>query len=153
MEELTSLPDSPATAGGPLQMASPDRVNQRRDNLFGTLRAQGASSDNLGGRDSTVHDKISQFNNMSMQARQQERKSADAALKRAMLGREEAEAEMRRIKDEAGALRREIEEGKERERRVGERLETVMVSWQSPLLPSPNPPAWHFILSLVSMAG
>ncbi|KKP03861.1 hypothetical protein THAR02_04010 [Trichoderma harzianum] len=129
MEELTSLPDSPATAGGPLQMASPDRVNQRRDNLFGTLRAQGASSDNLAGRDSTVHDKISQFNNMSMQARQQERKSADAALKRAMLGREEAEAEMRRIKDEAGALRREIEEGKERERRVGERLETVMENY------------------------
>ncbi|KAL6804642.1 hypothetical protein GGI42DRAFT_367669 [Trichoderma sp. SZMC 28013] len=129
MEELTSLPDSPATAGGPLQMASPDRVNQRRDNLFGTLRAQGASSDNAG-RDSTVHDKISQFNNMSMQARQQERKSADAALKRAMLGREEAEAEMRRIKDEAGALRREIEEGKERERRVGERLETVMALWE-----------------------
>ncbi|KAL7959738.1 hypothetical protein V8C34DRAFT_313076 [Trichoderma compactum] len=130
MGQLTSLPDSPATAGGPLQMASPDRVNQRRDNLFGTLRAQGASSDNLAGRDSTtVHDKISQFNNMSMQARQQERKSADAALKRAMLGREEAEAEMRRIKDEAGALRREIEEGKEREMRVGERLETVMENY------------------------
>ncbi|KAL7911156.1 hypothetical protein GGI35DRAFT_446677 [Trichoderma velutinum] len=129
MEELASLADSPATAGGPLQMASPDRVNQRRDNLFGTLRAQGTSADSLSSRDSTVHDKISQFNNMSMQARQQERKSADAALKRAMLGREEAEAEMRRIKDEARALRQEIEEGKERERRVGERLETVMENY------------------------
>ncbi|KAL7934889.1 hypothetical protein V8C35DRAFT_300085 [Trichoderma chlorosporum] len=129
MEELTSLPDSPATSGGPLQMVTPDRVNQRRDTLFGNLRSQGASADALSGRDSTVHDKISQFNNMSMQARQQERKTSDAALKRAMLGREEAEAEMRRIRDEARALRQEIEEGKERERRVGERLETVMENY------------------------
>ncbi|EHK15493.1 uncharacterized protein TRIVIDRAFT_196340 [Trichoderma virens Gv29-8] len=129
MEELASLPDSPAPAGGPLQMATPDRVNQRRDTLFGALRTQGASADSLAGRDSTVHDKISQFNNMSMQARQQERKTADAALKRAMLGREEAEAEMRRLKDEARALRQEIEEGKERERRVGERLETIMENY------------------------
>ncbi|UKZ77261.1 hypothetical protein TrVFT333_004981 [Trichoderma virens FT-333] len=110
-------------------MATPDRVNQRRDTLFGALRTQGASADSLAGRDSTVHDKISQFNNMSMQARQQERKTADAALKRAMLGREEAEAEMRRLKDEARALRQEIEEGKERERRVGERLETIMENY------------------------
>jgi hypothetical protein len=107
-------------------MASPDRVNQRRENtLFTTLRTPGASVDGLA---SPVHDKISQFNSMSMQSRQLERKTADAALKRAMLGREEAEAEMRRLKDEARDLRQEIEEGKERERRVGERLETVMVS-------------------------
>lgn len=114
-------------------MASPDRVNQRRDDnsksnsntLFATLRTPSASADGLA---SPVHDKISQFNSMSMQSRQLERKTADAALKRAMLGREEAEAEMRRLKDEARDLRQEIEEGKERERRVGERLETVMVS-------------------------
>ncbi|KAL6885169.1 hypothetical protein HDV57DRAFT_508881 [Trichoderma longibrachiatum] len=134
MEELTSLPDSPATTGGPLQMASPDRVNQRRDDnsksnsntLFATLRTPSASADGLA---SPVHDKISQFNSMSMQSRQLERKTADAALKRAMLGREEAEAEMRRLKDEARDLRQEIEEGKERERRVGERLETVMENY------------------------
>ncbi|PTB66438.1 hypothetical protein BBK36DRAFT_1119041 [Trichoderma citrinoviride] len=126
MEELSSLPDSPAAAGGPLQMASPDRVNQRRDNntLFATLRAPGSE-----GLASPVHDKISQFNSMSAQSRQLERKTADAALKRAMLGREEAEAEMRRLKDEARDLRQEIEEGKERERRVGERLETVMENY------------------------
>lgn len=59
--------------------------------------------------------------------KQLERKTADAALKRAMLGREEAESEMRRFREEARLLRKQIEEGKERERRVGERLETVMV--------------------------
>ncbi|PTB47000.1 hypothetical protein M441DRAFT_127123 [Trichoderma asperellum CBS 433.97] len=126
MEELSSQPNSPASAGGPLQMASPDRVNQRRD-IFASVRPVAGE----GGRDSTVHDKISQFNSlsMSMQSRQLERKSADAALKRAMLGREEAEAEMKRLKEEARALRQEIEEGKERERRVGERLETIMENY------------------------
>ncbi|RFU81318.1 pap2 superfamily [Trichoderma arundinaceum] len=125
MEEPSSQPDSPAATGGPLQMASPDRVNQRRETLFATLRPQGAAPD------SPVHDKISQFNSlsMSMQSRQLERKTADAALKRAMLGREEAEAEMRRLKEEARVLRQDIEEGKERERRVGERLETIMENY------------------------
>ncbi|KAL7927816.1 hypothetical protein ACQKWADRAFT_277929 [Trichoderma austrokoningii] len=126
MEEHSSQPNSPASAGGPLQMASPDRVNQRRD-IFASVRP--AAGD--GGRDSTVHDKISQFNSlsMSMQSRQLERKSADAALRRAMLGREEAEAEMKRLKEEARVLRQEIEDGKERERRVGERLETIMENY------------------------
>lgn len=117
-------------------MASPDRVNQRRD-IFASVRP--AAGD--GGRDSTVHDKISQFNSlsMSMQSRQLERKSADAALKRAMLGREEAEAEMKRLKEETRVLRQEIEEGKERERRVGERLETIMVSKY------PRPSSLHYV--------
>lgn len=61
-------------------------------------------------------------------SKQLERKTADAALKRAMLGREEAESEMRRYRDEVRGLRRYVDEGRERERKVGERLETVMVS-------------------------
>jgi len=74
-----------------------------------------------------VHDKVAQFNTLAFQGKQLERKANDAALKRAMLGREEAESEMRRYREETRALRRHIEEGKERERKVGERLETVMV--------------------------
>ena len=38
-----------------------------------------------------------------------------------MLGREEAETEMRRYRDEVRQLKKHVEEGKERERRVGER--------------------------------
>ncbi|PHH83849.1 hypothetical protein CDD82_41 [Ophiocordyceps australis] len=95
----------------PLQTASPERVNQRRDG--------------------SVLDKISQFNSLSvaMQSRQLERKTADAALKRAMMGREEAEAEMRRLRDETTRLQNAVDEGRERERRVGERLESVMESY------------------------
>lgn len=108
-------------AGGPLQSISPERVNQQREpSVF-------LSSVRTEFRESSVHEKISQFNTLAMQSKQLERKTADAALKRAMLGREEAESEMRRYRDETRALRKQIEEGRERERRVGERLETVMV--------------------------
>jgi seryl-tRNA synthetase len=74
-----------------------------------------------------MHEKVAQFNSLAFQGKQLERKANDAALKRAMLGREEAESEMRRYREETKALRRQVEEGKERERRVGERLENVMV--------------------------
>ncbi|KND94061.1 hypothetical protein TOPH_01205 [Tolypocladium ophioglossoides CBS 100239] len=121
MDANSSLPGTPA--GGPLQTATPERVNQRRESAMSALRAEG--------RDSTVHDKISQFNSLSvaMQSKQLERKTADAALKRAMVGREEAEAEMRRLREEMRQLQKAVQEGKERERRVGERLETVMENY------------------------
>ncbi|EON96963.1 hypothetical protein UCRPA7_7519 [Phaeoacremonium minimum UCRPA7] len=106
-----------------LQPASQDRVNQLRDSaLFSSVRGSDA-------RDSSVHDKIHQFNSLAVQSKQLERKTADAALKRAMLGREEAESEMRRYRDEARQLRKQVEEGRERERKVGERLETVMENY------------------------
>lgn len=106
---------------------TPDRVNQQS----GYFNSPSKSPD----RDSKIHDRIAQFNSMTSQhgfgnsmSKQLERKTADAALKRAMLGREEAESEMRKYRDEARSLRKLVEEGRERERRVGERLETVMVS-------------------------
>lgn len=127
VEHSPSLPGSPGAA--PLQPMSPDRVNQQRDAMLSSVR-----SDQI--RDSDVHDKIRQFNNLAHTgpgavaslSRQLERKTADAALKRAMLGREEAESEMRRYREEARVLRRQVEESRGRERKVGERLEDVMVS-------------------------
>lgn len=118
MDGNSSLPGSPKS---PLQNMTPERMNQR-DSIFAQLRNES--------RESSVTDKISQFNSMSlqMQSKQLERKTADAALKRAMLGREEAEAEMRRYKDEVRAMHKALDEGKDRERRVGERLEALLVS-------------------------
>jgi len=60
----------------------------------------------------------------------QRRKDNEASLRRAVLGREEAESETRRLRDENRVLRREIEEGRARERRVGERVEGVMVHYR-----------------------
>lgn len=119
MDPATSLALHPLSPGQ-------QRERENASALFSPpARAEAAGAG--GGRDSPVHDKIHQFNSLAMQSKQLERRTADAALKRAMLGREEAEAEMRRCRDEAKALRRLVEEGRERERRVGERLETVMV--------------------------
>jgi hypothetical protein len=123
MDSPQRIPGSP---GQPLYQVSPERVNQQRQwDLPQSPPAGGNSGKHS--RDSSVHDKISQFNSLAFQGKQLERKANDAALKRAMVGREEAESEMRRYRDEARILRRQVEEGKERERKVGERLESVMV--------------------------
>ncbi|KAL3293358.1 PAP2 superfamily protein [Colletotrichum asianum] len=120
---MADIPDAPASPSPSLPLApiTPDRANQKRDarNLFPSPRGSE-------GRESSVHEKISQFNSLANQTKTLERKTADAALKRAMLGREEAEGEARRYKDECKVLRVQLEKGKEREQRVSERLETVM---------------------------
>ncbi|KAK3343618.1 hypothetical protein B0T25DRAFT_302977 [Lasiosphaeria hispida] len=117
MDFSSSQPGSPA--GGtptPLQPVSHNQQSLKRSHVDDA-------------RDASVHDKISQFNSLTMQSKHLERKTADAALKRAMLGREEAESEMRRYRDEVRILKKHIDEAKDRERRVGERLETVMENY------------------------
>ena len=116
----------PASPGTPLFQVSPERVNQQRPVIFDDVAPASPSRHNHS-RDSSVHEKVAVFNSLAFQGKQLERKANDAALKRAMLGREEAESEMRRYREETRSLRRQLEEGKERERRVGERLESVMV--------------------------
>ncbi|KAL8914194.1 MAG: hypothetical protein Q9172_007140 [Xanthocarpia lactea] len=74
---------------------------------------------------SDVQNKVAQFNSLSKEAVQR-RKDNEAAMRRAVLGREEAENETRRLKDENKGLRQELEEGKARERKVAERIEAVM---------------------------
>ncbi|RDA83814.1 hypothetical protein CP532_4602 [Ophiocordyceps camponoti-leonardi (nom. inval.)] len=99
---------------------------------FGTgVPLQTTTAERMNRSDGSVHDKISQFNSLSIafQSKQLERKTADAALKRALVGREEAEAEMRRLREEMVQLHRALDEGRERERKVGERLETVMENY------------------------
>lgn len=124
MDTPSSQPGSPATV---LQEVAHDRINQQRDGGGGSMLFSSTRS-NTDARGSPVLDKISQFNSLaSLQGGKLDRKTADAALKRAMLGREEAESEMRRYRDDARSLKKFVEEGRERERRVGERLETVMV--------------------------
>jgi hypothetical protein len=78
-------------------------------------------------RESSVQEKAAKFDTLAFQGKALERRANDAALKRAMLGREEAETDMRRYRDEARQLRKDVQEGKDRERKVGERLESMMV--------------------------
>lgn len=111
----------PGSPGTPLFQASPERVNQQRHET--------GASPSIGGhsRDSSVYEKVAKFDSLATQSKALERKANDAALKRAMVGREEAESEMRRYREEVRALRKQVEEGNARERKVGQRLETVMV--------------------------
>jgi hypothetical protein len=127
MDPSYSFPGSPGT---PLFQASPERVNQQRHSHY-DMESPSASihrESKIHSRDSSVHDKVAAFNSLAFQSKQLERKTNDAALKRAMLGREEAESEMRRYREETRALRRQVDEGRAREIKVGERLETVMVN-------------------------
>jgi hypothetical protein len=110
--------------GSPLLQISPERVNQQRN--------ESGASPSIGGghsRDSSVYEKVAKFDSLATQSKALERKANDAALKRAMVGREEAETEMRRYREEVRTLRKQVEEGYARERKVAERLETVMVGF------------------------
>lgn len=114
----------------PFDPVSSERLNMQMGSEHRlSLNSLGSPGKKGHSRDSSVSDKINQFNTLASQGKHLERKSADAALKRAVLGREEAEAEVRRYKDETRTLKKEIEEGRNRERKVGERLETVMENY------------------------
>lgn len=121
----------PASPGIPLFAVSPERANRQPFPQSPSL-----PSDLANLRDpfilahsrtsSDVQGKVAQFNNLSKEAIQR-RKENEAALKRAVMGREEAESETRRLREENQVLRKEIEEGRGRERRVAERVEGVVV--------------------------
>ncbi|KAK4141989.1 uncharacterized protein C8A04DRAFT_13583 [Dichotomopilus funicola] len=129
-----SDPSSPGNGGGqPLQPVS---LNTPRDSHLFSPNQQERMMMKLGesapARDSSVHERVHQYNAMEQQKRALERKAADAAmqraaLQRAILGREEAEAEMRRYQDEANGLKGQLKESKERETEVTKRFKELKV--------------------------
>ena len=120
----------PASPGLPLFPVSPERANRQQlpqsPSLPSISNIQNDPFIAHSRGNSDVQGKVAQFNNLSKEAAQR-RKDSEAALKRAVLGREEAESETRRLREENRLLRQDVEEGRARERRVGERLEGVMV--------------------------
>ncbi|KAI9665268.1 MAG: hypothetical protein M1829_005742 [Trizodia sp. TS-e1964] len=103
---------------------SADRTNQQKPLLVDLTDSPNLS--NLPPKlESEVLGKVAQYNSLNKDGL--ERKSRhEAALKRAILGREEAENESRRWKEELLAARNELDAGKDRERKVGERLDALM---------------------------
>jgi seryl-tRNA synthetase len=55
-------------------------------------------------------------------------KRHEAELRRAQIAREEAESDVKRLREETRRLKREGDDGRDRERKVVKRLEVVMVS-------------------------
>ena len=128
MDSKFAFPQPP---GKPLLAVSPERAN--RQNLppspslpteLARLRDPFGSSHTR--TSSEVQIKVAQFNNLSKEAIQR-RRDNEAALKRAIMGREEAESETIRFKEEGRLLKKELEEGRVKERRVCERLEELRV--------------------------
>jgi hypothetical protein len=80
---------------------------------------------------SDVQGLVKRFEHLDVRDRDAEsnerRKKLEAELRRAQIAREEAESDAKKLREESRRLKREVEEGKDRERRVGKRLEVVMV--------------------------
>ncbi|KAI4174030.1 MAG: hypothetical protein LQ343_002594 [Gyalolechia ehrenbergii] len=124
MDPVFKIPASPGT---PLFPVSPERANRQALPQSPSLPCDlhdPFKSAHLR-ENSDVQNKVAQFNSLSKEAVQR-RKDNEAAMRRAVLGREEAESETRRLKDENRVLRKELEEGWAREKRVAERIESVM---------------------------
>lgn len=105
--------------GQPLHSISPERVNRSLHDLNGSPGKRA--------RDSAVSQMAAKFDTLAFQGKALERKANDAALKRAMLGREEAEGEMRRYRDEARQLRKQVDELSARCSRYEERYNGITV--------------------------
>lgn len=121
----------PQTSGKPLLAVSPERANRQHlppsPSLPSELaRLRDPFSAGHTRTSSEVQVKVAQFNNLSKEAIQR-RKDNEAALKRAIMGREEAESETSRLKGESQLLKKELEEGRVKERKVCERLEELRV--------------------------
>ncbi|KAI4090061.1 MAG: hypothetical protein LQ344_004991 [Seirophora lacunosa] len=117
----------PASPGLPLFPVSPERANRQALSHSPSLPSnlQDPFKVAQSQENSDVKSKVAQFNTLSKEAVQR-RKDNEAAMRRAVLGREEAENETRRLKDENRGLRKDLEDGRARETRVAERIESVM---------------------------
>ncbi|KAI9668640.1 MAG: hypothetical protein M1831_001079 [Alyxoria varia] len=69
---------------------------------------------------------VAQFNSLDIKDHERELKKAEEALKRAQMGREEAEEQLKRYREETRRLKRDNDEGAERERKMMKRLDAVM---------------------------
>ncbi len=123
----------PLAPGTPFFPVSPERANQQKHHhhhhpLHDIVPSP--SMPNLTVASSRppadVQGKVAQFNSLNKDAAERKREH-DASLRRAMVGREEAESETKRVKDESKQIVRELEHSRSREGRLGERLDRMMV--------------------------
>lgn len=85
-----------------------------------------------GRTNSDVQGLVKRFEHLDVRDRDAEsaerRKRHEAELRRAQIGREEAENDVARLREETRRLKKEGDESRDRERKVGKRLEIIMVS-------------------------
>lgn len=100
----------PSGGGQPLLQVSPERENRKLHLIQDENRLLKSMAHQNHTRESSVHERAAIFDVPISQAKVLERKTNDAALRRAMLGREEAEAELSKYKDEVRVLRKKDDE-------------------------------------------
>jgi hypothetical protein len=87
---------------------------------------------------SDVQGLVKRFEHLDVRDRDAEsverKRRHEAELRRAQIAREEAESDVRRLREEVRRLKKEGDDSRDRERRVAKRLEVVMVSTNSRIL-------------------
>lgn len=122
----------PPTPGMPLFSLSPERINAQRGNATPTEGLPTSlpefGSPKHARSNSAVEGMIARFGSLDVKDHVDLRKKDEAALRRAQMGREEAEGEARKLKDEARVAKKEAEDAKERERKTVKKLDVLLVS-------------------------
>ncbi|KAL1954793.1 hypothetical protein VTO42DRAFT_696 [Malbranchea cinnamomea] len=120
-------PKPPQSPGAPLHPVSPDRFNKQKMNQVSTASPELSPLHNKGRNGPDIQSKVAYFSNlarMNSPTSVPHSVTTTAALQRAILGREEAEAALH-------ATQEQLSEANARERRVSERLEALMEELQS----------------------
>ena len=112
----------------PLFPVSPDRLNTTTYYDY-QLPDSPTRSPLRERKHSDVHGMVARFNSLDIKDHADLRKRDEAALRRAQMGREEAEEELRKTKEESQRLEKELAEVKEREKKVVKRLDVIIVSY------------------------
>ena len=80
---------------------------------------------------SDVQGLVKRFEHLDVRDRDAEsaerRRKHEAELRRAQIAREEAESDVKRLREELRRIKRDGEDGRDRERKVARRLEVIMV--------------------------
>lgn len=87
---------------------------------------------------SDVQGLVKRFEHLDVRDRDAEsmerRKRHEAELRRAQIAREEAESDVKRLREEVRRLEKDNDAGRERERKMAKRMEVVMVSTLNPAM-------------------
>lgn len=129
MAEFGSPVKLPQPSGSPLLPISPERINRRETNASPTKSIDGTASPSRSGRGtSEVQAKVAFLNRLSSVTTPERSathvSTTTAALQRAILGREEAESVLQ-------STLAQLSEANARERRVSERLESLVEELRS----------------------
>ena len=115
--------------GTPLFPVSPERANQQKPSVPDIPTSPSLpdlNSLSQGRTNPDVQGKVAQFNSLNREVVER-RRANEAALRRAVIGREEAENETRKTREDLKRIARELEENRLSESKLRGQFDQVMV--------------------------